>query len=129
MDVTDFGPELHQLVEDMAETMYVARGVGLAAPQIGVSQRVFVIDLGGDGDAPLVFVNPVVKRIGEVIRREEGCLSIPGVHKLVKRVDRVHVQAKDQYGAVFEMVVGGLMAICIQHENDHLDGRLMIDRH
>ncbi|MDH5673953.1 MAG: peptide deformylase [Myxococcales bacterium] len=128
--VTDFDAELARLVDDMAETMYAAPGVGLAAPQIGVSRRVFVIDVATGDDEPSdlrVFVNPeILERVGEV-QNEEGCLSFPGVHEDVKRAERVRVRACDQHGQSFELEAEALLAIAIQHENDHLDGKLMVD--
>lgn len=128
--VTDFGPELQRLVDDMAETMYAAPGVGLAAPQIGESVRLFIIDVATGEDEPSdlrVFVNPeIVERVGEVAW-EEGCLSFPGVHEEIGRAERVKVRAQDRHGQSFELEADGLLAIAIQHENDHLDGKLMID--
>lgn len=128
--VTDFGDELQQLIEDMAETMYAAPGVGLAAPQIGESLRLFIIDTATDEDEPSdlrVFINPeIVKLDGEVLF-EEGCLSFPGVREEIKRGERVLVKAVDRHGKPFEIEADGLLAIAIQHENDHLEGRLMVD--
>lgn len=128
--VKDFGPELQQLIEDMAETMYAAPGVGLAAPQIGESVRLFIVDVATGDDEPSdlrVFINPeIVERHGEVAW-EEGCLSFPGVHEEIGRAERVKVRAQDRDGEVFEIETDGLLAIAIQHENDHLDGKLMID--
>ena len=128
--VTDFGPELQTLIDDMAETMYAAPGVGLAAPQIGESLRLFIIDIATGDDAPSdfrVFVNPeIVERDGDVVW-EEGCLSFPGVHEEIERAERVKVRAQDREGKPFELEADGLLAIAIQHENDHLDGKLMVD--
>jgi peptide deformylase len=128
--VSDFGPELGALVDDMAETMYAAPGVGLAAPQIGVSKRLFIVDVATGEDEPSdlrVFINPeIIERTGEVVW-EEGCLSFPGVHEEIGRAERVKVRAQDRHGATFELEADGLLAIAIQHENDHLDGKLMID--
>lgn len=128
--VEDFGPGLQQLVEDMAETMYAAPGVGLAAPQIGESVRLFIVDVATSEDEPSalrVFVNPeIVERHGEVVW-EEGCLSFPGIHEEIRRAERVKVRAQDRDGKPFELEADGLLAIAIQHENDHLDGKLMID--
>lgn len=130
LPVTDFGPELERLVEDMAETMYAAPGVGLAAPQIGVSKRIFIIDVATGDDQPSdlrVFINPeIIELVGTLIF-EEGCLSFPGVHEEVKRAERVSVRAQDITGAFFELEADGLLAVAIQHENDHLNGELMID--
>ncbi|UJR82877.1 peptide deformylase [Sandaracinus amylolyticus] len=128
--VTDFGPELQTLVDDMAETMYAAPGVGLAATQIGVAQQVFIIDVATGDDEPSdlrVFVNPeILERNGEVVW-EEGCLSFPGVHEEIDRAERVKVRAQDRNGQVFELEADGLLAVAIQHENDHLEGKLMVD--
>ena len=129
-EVEEFDAELHQLIEDMAETMYVAPGVGLAAPQIGVSKRLFIVDVATDDDEPSdlrVFVNPeIIATEGDTIFNE-GCLSFPGVREDIDRADRITVRALDQDGNPFELEADGLLAIAIQHENDHLDGKLMID--
>lgn len=128
--VTDFGPELQTLIDDMAETMYAAPGVGLAATQLGIPQRVFLIDIASGDDEPSdlrVFVNPeLVARAGEVVW-EEGCLSFPGVHEEIERAERVTVRAQDRDGKPFELEAEGLLAVAVQHENDHLDGKLMVD--
>jgi peptide deformylase len=128
--VTDFGPEFQTLVDDMIETMYAAPGVGLAAPQIGVSLRLFIIDTATGQDEPSdlrVFANPeFIEKHGKVVW-EEGCLSFPGIHEDVKRAERVKVRAHDRHGETFELEADGLLAIALQHENDHLDGKLMID--
>ncbi len=127
--VTDFGPALQQLVDDMAETMYAAPGVGLAAPQIGESKSLFIIDVSdGEGPSELrVFVNPIIEKLSGEIAWEEGCLSFPGVHQDIKRAERVKVRAQDRHGVWFELETGDLLAIAVQHENDHIEGRLMID--
>lgn len=130
VSVSDFGPELQALIDDMAETMYAAPGVGLAAPQIGVSKRLFLVDTAASDDEPSdlrVFINPqIVERHGEV-PWEEGCLSFPGIHENVRRAEQVRVVAQDRHGIRFELSADGLLAIAIQHESDHLDGKLMID--
>lgn len=127
--VTDFGPELSQLIDDMAETMYAAPGVGLAAPQIGVSKQLFIIDVSRE-DEPSelrVFINAqIVKTEGEV-DWEEGCLSFPGEHHEITRAERVKVRAQDRNGEWFELEAEGLLAIAVQHEYDHCVGKLMID--
>lgn len=129
-DVVQFDDELHALIEDMAETMYAAPGVGLAAPQIGVSKRLFIIDIA-DEDEPSdlqVFINPeFVEKQGELMF-EEGCLSFPGVREEIKRFEWVKVRAQNAEGKTFEIETDGLLAIALQHENDHLEGKLMIDR-
>lgn len=125
--VTD---EIRQLVEDMAETMYDADGVGLAANQIGVLKRVFVIDIAAE-DEPSdlkVFINPEIFEKDGQQDWNEGCLSFPGVAEEIKRAERVKVRALDEHGEPFELEADGLMAVAIQHENDHLDGELMVDK-
>lgn len=127
VEVTD---ETRKLIEDMAETMYAAPGVGLAANQVGVLQRIFVIDIA-DEDEPSdlkVFINPeIVERDGEQIFAE-GCLSFPGASEDIKRAATVKVRALDAMGQPFELEADGLLAVAIQHENDHLNGVLMIDK-
>lgn len=128
--VSEFGPAFTALVDDLAETMYAAPGVGLAAPQIGVSQRLFVVDVATGEDEPSdfrVFANPVIlERQGEVVW-EEGCLSFPGVHEDIERAERVKVRAQDRNGDFFGFEAEGLLAVAIQHEHDHLEGKLMLD--
>jgi len=127
--VEEVDDEIRQLVDDMAETMYAAPGVGLAAPQVGVSKRVFVVDTAGEGeDANLmVFINPrFLEKDGE-IAWEEGCLSFPGIHEEVVRPGHVVVEALDRDGERFELEAEGLFAVALQHENDHLDGVLIVD--
>ena len=120
---------IRALIDDMAETMYAAPGVGLAAPQIGESVRLFIIDIAEE-DQPSdlrVFINPqITLRQGEISWRE-GCLSFPTLYEEVKRAERVTVSARDADGNPFELSTDGLLAVAIQHENDHLDGKLMID--
>jgi peptide deformylase len=127
--VTRFDDDLRKLIDDMAESMYAAPGVGLAAPQIGESVRLFVIDIA-DEDEPSdlhVFINPeIVTREGKQCFRE-GCLSFPGVTEEVERAEKVTVRALDRDGTPFELTADGLLAIAIQHEQDHLEGKLMID--
>ena len=121
---------VRQLCDDMAETMYAAPGVGLAAPQIGVSKRIFVIDIAGEGEPSQLrtFINPeIIAREGEAVW-EEGCLSFPGIHEEIERAAKVTVRALDLQGNPFELQAEGLLAIAVQHENDHLDGALMVDR-
>ena len=128
--VEDFGDEFQRFVDDMIETMYVADGVGLAATQVGVARRLFVIDpsAGEDPEALRVYVNPRLTSLeGEVVW-EEGCLSFPGIREEITRAERVAVQALDRHGNPFELQADGLLAIALQHENDHLDGKLLIDR-
>lgn len=130
-DVADIDGRLVKLCEDMLETMYDAPGVGLAAPQIGVSKRIFVIDIATGEDQPSdlrVFVNPEILELGETCVSTEGCLSFPGSSEEVKRGKTVKVRAQNEKGEFFELEADGLLAIAIQHENDHLDGKLLIDR-
>jgi peptide deformylase len=128
--VVKFDADLARLLEDMAETMYAAPGVGLAAPQIGVALRLFLIDVSTGEDVPSdlrIFINPqCIETAGEVCY-EEGCLSFPGIHEEIKRAERVKVRAQDGEGNVFELEAEGLLAIAIQHETDHLNGKLMVD--
>jgi peptide deformylase len=116
-----------QLVDDMFETMYEAPGIGLAASQVDVHRRFMVIDISEEKDRPLVFVNPrITARSGEQVY-QEGCLSVPGVFADVTRADTITVIALDRHGAPFELQVDGLLAVCIQHEMDHLEGKLFVD--
>lgn len=125
--VVHFDARLKTLVDDMAETMYAAPGIGLAATQVNVLLRVVVIDVSEEKDGLHVFVNPeIISREGEVLG-EEGCLSVPGVYESVTRSERVRVKAQDASGAAFELEADGLLAICIQHEIDHLDGKVFVD--
>jgi len=125
--IETFDEALETLVADMFETMYEARGVGLAATQINEHCRLFVTDCSEERDDPLVFINPrILEREGEV-DSEEGCLSIPEVNESIKRAEKVRVRAQDQHGNEFELDADGLLAICIQHELDHLNGKLFID--
>lgn len=129
-DVETFDGELHALIDDMAETMYAAPGVGLAAPQIGVSKRVFIVDVATDDDEPSdlwVFINPEIVALEGDTTFNEGCLSFPGIREDIDRAARVTVRALDKDGKSFELEAEGLLAIAIQHENDHLNGKLMID--
>jgi peptide deformylase len=128
--VTTVTPEIQRLVDDMAETMYAAPGVGLAATQIGEVHRVFLVDIAAEDEPSKlhVFINPeIVVRDGEQCA-PEGCLSFPGITEEIKRASRVTVRATGRDGQLFELEAEGLLAVAIQHENDHLDGVLMIDR-
>ena len=128
--VTVFDAELAKLADDMFESMYAAEGIGLAAPQIGVSKRLFIVDtsLGKNTTERLVLVNPeIVEREGKQVE-EEGCLSLPDIRDKVHRSFRVRVRAQDVTGKWFEMEGDELLARAFQHENDHLDGILFIDR-
>lgn len=128
--VAEVTAEVRKLVEDMAETMYAAPGVGLAATQIGEPHRIFVIDIANEDEPSQlrVFINPeIVARNGDLVW-EEGCLSFPGVTEDIDRSERVTVKALDANGKPFELEAEGLLAVAVQHELDHLDGVLMIDR-
>ncbi len=127
--VTVFDQALVTLVRDMAETMYAAAGVGLAATQVDVQKRVLVMDLSENKDTLRVFVNPVVLEASdEQATCEEGCLSVPGIYELVRRPARVRVQAQDERGATFTLDCDGKLAVCVQHEMDHLVGKVFVER-
>ncbi len=123
--VTD---DTRQLIDDMLETMYDAPGIGLAATQVNVHQRILVIDVSSDASDPQVFINPEVTVLDpELGEYDEGCLSVPGFYETVNRPRRVKVTALDRQGEPFEREIDGLLAICLQHEIDHLDGKLFVD--
>lgn len=141
-DVTEFNEELKVLCKNMLYTMYHAPGIGLAAPQIGLSKRIFVIDVDysreethEDSDEftlsdfqPKIFINPVLKNMDGEIIYQEGCLSLPGIYEDVKRYENITVDYKDTDGNDHSISANELLSICIQHENDHLDGIIFIDR-
>ncbi len=118
---------IRTLASDMLETMYDAPGIGLAASQVNVHERVIVVDISEDQDEPHVFINPEYEKLGGDIEYQEGCLSIPGYYEKVTRSDKIHVKALNTQGDPFELVAEDLLAICIQHEIDHLDGKLFVD--
>lgn len=119
---------IRRLVDDMFETMYHAPGVGLAATQVNVHQRVVVIDVSEDNSEPLVFINPEIEVLpGGQRDWDEGCLSVPGFYEKVSRPERIRVRALDRDGQPFELEPDGLLAVCIQHELDHLNGKLFVD--
>lgn len=119
--------EVRRLLDDMAETMYQAPGIGLAAVQVDVPLRAVVIDISPERNALHEFINPeIVVRDGVHIM-EEGCLSVPGVYDTVQRAQQLHVRALDRHGHAFELDADGLLAVCIQHEIDHLDGKVFVD--
>ena len=125
--VTRFDTALGTLIDDLFETMYAAPGIGLAATQVDVHKRLIVIDLSKEHDEPLVLINPeILAREGEA-NTEEGCLSVPGIFDEVKRAAKVRVRAHDRNGEVFERDFEDILAVCIQHEMDHLDGKLFVD--
>jgi peptide deformylase len=118
---------IRKLVEDMAETMYAAPGIGLAATQVNVHERVIVIDITETRDDLRVFINPEIVSQSGRVEGEEGCLSVPGVFDKVTRAERVTVRAMDRDGQPFELEADGLLAVCIQHEMDHLMGKVFVD--
>ena len=125
--VSDVDDEVRRLIDDMLETMYEAPGIGLSAPQVNVSRRVVTIDVSQDRNTPVCLVNPEIRATGGETETEEGCLSVPGIYEIVKRPEWVRVSALDRDGNSREIEAEGLLAVCIQHEIDHLDGRLFVD--
>lgn len=130
LPVEHITPAIEKLIDDMAETMYAAPGVGLAATQIGEPHRIFIIDIAAEDEPSnlMVFVNPEILSAEGSCVGPEGCLSFPGVSEDIKRAEVVRVRARGRDGKTFELEADGLLAVAIQHENDHLDGMLMIDR-
>jgi len=125
--VENFDSGLKTLVEDMTETMYSAKGIGLAATQVNVHKRLLVLDISEDQDLPRVYINPQILSESGEQTCEEGCLSVPGVYANVERAEIVTIKAQDVDGKFFEEQLEGLHAVCIQHEMDHLIGRLFVD--
>jgi peptide deformylase len=126
-EVEVFDATVQALANDMLETMYAARGIGLAATQVNVHKRLLVLDVSEAQDEPRVYVNPeILEQRGEQVL-EEGCLSVPGIYANVKRAEHITVRARDANGEVFEEELEGLHAVCVQHEMDHLIGRLFVD--
>jgi len=119
--------ELRSLIDDMFETMYTAPGIGLAATQVDVHQRLLVSDISTDKNEPHVFINPEILEKDGVTVTEEGCLSVPGYYEEVERAEHVRVRFLDRDGAAREEEFEGLLAVCVQHEIDHLDGKLFVD--
>ena len=126
--VTAFTPEIEKLVRDLADTMYAAPGVGLAATQVDVHKRVIVIDISDTRDELRVFINPEIVAAEGEAECEEGCLSVPGYYDKVTRAATVTVRAKDVRGEPFELTTDGLLAVCIQHEMDHLEGKVFVEK-
>ena len=120
-------PSVSNFVENLLETMYAAPGIGLAATQVNVHKRIIVIDVSVDHNEPLVFINPAIEILSGFQKREEGCLSVPGFFEQVERSEKISVKAMDKTGAPFELETDGLLAVCIQHECDHLEGKLFVD--
>ena len=127
LEVTDFDQDLATLVDDMFETMYDAPGIGLAATQIDVHKRLLVMDVSENKSDPLVLINPEIIASDGEEEMDEGCLSVPGFYETVRRAEVIKVKAQDATGKQFELEADGLKAVCIQHEMDHLDGKLFVD--
>jgi peptide deformylase len=125
--VTEFGAELGRLVDDLFDTMYAAPGIGLAATQVDAHQRVIVADVSQERDQPLVLINPQILSREGLNSVEEGCLSVPDIFEEVERAVRVRVRAQDREGKVFERDFDEILAVCVQHELDHLEGKLFVD--
>jgi peptide deformylase len=119
--------KIKKLVDDMLETMYHSHGVGLAATQVDVHQRVIVIDVSEEKDAPLFLINPEIIEKDGIKESEEGCLSVPGFFEKVKRAEHIRVKALNRDGQSFEFEARNLLAVCVQHEIDHLNGKLFVD--
>jgi peptide deformylase len=118
---------IRALIDNMLETMYAAPGIGLAATQVNSGKRIVVIDVSEDNSNPLCLINPEILEIRGSEEMEEGCLSVPGFYEMVQRADWVRARALDRDGREFELETEGLLAVCIQHEIDHLDGKLFVD--
>jgi peptide deformylase len=125
--VTEVDAALRKLIDDMFETMYAAPGIGLAATQINVHKRVLVVDVSEDRSKPLALINPEIIAREGVEETEEGCLSVPGIYDKVTRAEKVRVRTLDRSGKQIEIEADGLLAVCIQHEMDHLEGKLFVD--
>jgi len=125
--VTVFDPALQQLIEDMFETMYAAPGIGLAATQVNVHRRLIVIDVSKEANQPQVFINPEILSREGLGKVEEGCLSVPGIFDDIERAEKIRIRALDRSGVAYERDLEGMLAVCLQHEMDHLDGRLFVD--
>ena len=118
---------IRRLIDDMLETMYAAPGVGLAASQVNVHKRIIVIDVSDKRDTHYAFINPQIDLLEGEQETQEGCLSVPGFYELVKRADHIRVRALDRNGKPFELLADGMLAVCVQHECDHLEGKLFVD--
>jgi peptide deformylase len=126
-EVTVFNQQLRKLLGDMTETMYAAHGIGLAAPQVGILQRVAVVHAPPDTGQKFHLINPVITAREGSVDSEEGCLSIPDYHDSIKRAEQISVRYQDEFGTEHTLDADGILAICIQHEVDHLDGILFVD--
>jgi len=127
MTPADFKPELQTFIDQMFETMYAAPGIGLAATQVDFHKRLLVIDVSKDRAEPLVFINPEILSKDGVGTLEEGCLSVPGIFDEIVRAANIRVRALDRHGNVFERDCDDILAVCVQHEMDHLEGKLFVD--
>ncbi|MEJ2609953.1 MAG: peptide deformylase [Candidatus Thiodiazotropha sp.] len=125
--VTQVDDSIRRLIDDMLETMYQAPGIGLAATQVNVAKQVVVIDLSEEKNQPLCLINPEILEKQGVEEMEEGCLSVPGIYETVSRANQIRFKALDRDGVPFEMEADELLAVCVQHELDHLDGKLFVD--
>ncbi len=125
--VATVNTRIRQLVDDMFDTMYQAPGIGLAAVQVNMLKRIVVIDISENKDQPLCLINPEIIETSGEEKSEEGCLSVPGIYEMVSRAEHIIVRALDRDGEAFELETGDLLAVCIQHEIDHLDGKLFVD--
>lgn len=125
--VETFDAALKQFTQDLLETMYDAPGIGLAATQVDVHQRIIAVDVSDGRNEPHIFINPKLTTSGGQIKLEEGCLSVPGFYEPVTRYENVQVEAADANGGAIEFEATGLLAVCIQHEYDHLEGKLFVD--
>ncbi len=126
--VVTFDTALHRLIDDMFDTMYDAPGIGLAATQVNIHWQIVVMDISEDKSEPLVFINPKVTVLeGELEKMQEGCLSVPGFYEDIERIEHCKIEALDKNGKPFVLEAQGLLAVCIQHELDHLDGKLFVD--
>lgn len=125
--VNTFDAQLADFTQSMLATMYAAPGIGLAATQVNVHKRIIVIDVSDQKNSPYTLINPVLAPYGDKIRGEEGCLSVPEIYDSVERFEHVDVTAQDIHGNTLEFTADGLLSVCIQHECDHLDGKLFVD--
>lgn len=125
--VAEVDDRIRRIVDDMFETMYAAPGIGLAATQVNIQKQIIVIDISKDKSEPLALINPEIISLDGVEEMEEGCLSVPGYYETVQRAERIRVRALDRDGQSFELETDDLLAVCIQHEMDHLAGKLFVD--
>ena len=125
--VKEVNAEIRKLIDDMAQTMYAAPGIGLAATQVNVHKQVIVVDISESHDKLMALINPRIIALDGVGEREEGCLSVPGIYEKVTRAERITVEALDRSGKPFTLHADGLLAVCIQHEVDHLQGKVFVE--